>query len=118
MYHIRSNWSGDIYISFLCAIVLQKPAGQTLGVAEYPIQKLTLNSVTFDNRDAYSLSESYIDVEQPDGTHSNVVVVDEKEFVIRWFWEIPIKGHRYRVYLSEDNYQRLQNGNVTYETKE
>lgn len=106
------------YISFLCVICFTKPIEQTSGVAEYPIQKLTFNSVAFDNRNAYGLDESYVNVERADGIHNNVVVVDEKYYVIRWLWEIPFKKYKYHVYLSEDNYQRLQNRNVIYEITE
>lgn len=108
-----------IYVSLLVCL-RGEHIDSSVSYTEYPIQKLTLSNVYFDNRDGYSLNESYVILEDYNNEYENVVVVETEKYMIRWLWFCKIKdeGNKYHVYLSEENYTRLNNGNVIYEIRE
>lgn len=106
-----------IYISLLVSL-RGKHLDSNISYTEYPIQKLTLSNVYFDDRDGYSLNESYVIIEDCTNEYVDVVVVETEKYTIQWFCKIKDEGSKYHVYLSEENYTRLNNGNVIYEISE
>ena len=103
-----------IYISLLVSL-RSEHLDSSVSYTEYPIQKLTFSKVYFDDRDGYSLNESYVILEDCNSEYENVVVVETEKYMIQWFYKIKDEGNKYHVYLSEENYTRLNNGNVIYE---
>lgn len=82
---------------------------------EYPIEKMTFDNVYFNNRGGDSLNESYVIVEEPNDKYQNVVVVEKEEYIIQWFYKVKTTTTKYHIYLSEDVYNRLQDGSTIYE---
>ena len=106
-----------IYISFLMCFSGEH-LDSTFAHKEYPIDKMTFNSVYFNDRGGDSLSESWVIVEEPNDKYQNIVLVETEEFKVKWlFCKINVTNDKYHVYLSEDVYNRLQDGNTIYEKK-
>lgn len=106
-----------IYISFLMCF-RGEHLDSTFTNKEYPIDKMTFNSVYFNNRGGDSLSESWVIIEEPNDKYQNIVLVKTEEFKVKWlFCKINVTNDKYHVYLSEDVYNRLQDGNTIYERK-
>lgn len=82
---------------------------------EYPIEKMTFDNVYFNNRGGDSLNKSYVIVEEPNDKYQNVVVVEKEEYIIQWFYKVKITTNKYHIYLSEDVYNRWQDGSTIYE---
>lgn len=105
-----------IYISFIISLNVSKINPQVT-YTEYPIQYLTTNKVYFDNNDGQHLNESNTVIEKPDSQRNNVVVVKAEDYESQWLWRIPDTRYTYYVYLSKDNYNKLQNPNVIYDNR-
>jgi hypothetical protein len=86
-------------------------------ITEYPIEKLTINSVYFNSGICKSLNESYTIIEEPNEEYNNVVVVETKYYEIQWLFKIHTSGDIYHVYLSDKIYERLQNKEIIYENE-
>lgn len=105
-----------LYISFLICLTIGKHQNPTFTYEEVPIEKLTATHVYFDDN-SQSLSESYVILEKPNEEYSNVVVVETERYILQWISKIELSGNKYHVYLSEDIYNRLQDGSTIYESK-
>lgn len=104
-----------IYISFLICLS-GKHINSTFTYTEYPIEKMTISSVYFNDRGGDNLNESWVIIEEPTDKYQNIVLVEEEEYEIQWlFCKIKSFGSKYHIYLSEDVYNRLQDGNIIYE---
>lgn len=104
----------SVYISFLLCIGSAEHKNSNIGYIKYPIQKLTINRIYFNDNE-YSLNESYVIVEDPNKEYKNVVIVEEEKFTLQWLFKINISDRKYHIYLSEEIYNRLQNKEVIYE---
>ena len=103
-----------IYLSFLICC-RGEHLDSTFTYAEYPIDKITLDYVYFNDRGGYSLTESYVIIEEPNEEYKNIVLVETEEYKIQWlFCKINTYNNEYHVYLTEDIYDRLQDGNTIY----
>ncbi len=81
---------------------------------ETPIEKLTTGRIYFADKEC-SLDESYAIIEEPNEKYNNVVLIETENYELQWICKIKTEGSRYHIYLSEDIYERLQDGNVIYE---
>lgn len=106
-----------IYISFLIVVKWGVEINSQTTYTEYPVQYLTTNRVYFDNNDGYSLQEGYVIVEEPTSEHENIVVVETLKYETQWLWKLPIEKSKFHIYLSDENYKRLQNKDVIYENR-
>lgn len=107
-----------IYISFLlCISFFGKHHDSIIIYEEYPIEKLTFDKVYFDSRDGKSFNESYVILENPDSIYQNVVVEEKEYFTLHWLFPIKTCSSKYHVYLSEDVFDRFQDGDVIYKSK-
>lgn len=104
-----------IYISFLACMLRGKHINSNIAYTEYPIQKLTLNNVYFDDKKCSFDESSYMILEEPDEDFANVVIKEKEEYEIQWFFKVKTSDSKYHVYLSKELYDRLQDGNVIYE---
>ena len=84
---------------------------------EYPIEKLTFNTVIFSNGYECNLQEPYVIIEKPNEEYQNVVIYEKEKYIIQWFCKVKMSSIKYHVYLSEDVYDRLQDGHIIYEAK-
>ena len=105
-----------MFISFLICAYGDHP-GSSSEYKEVPIEKLTTNRIYFEEKE-YSLSESYIIIEEPDRQHNNVVVIEKNNYVVQWIYKFKSTSSKYHVYLTEETYERLRDGNMIYENKE
>lgn len=105
-----------ILISFLICMYGKHPIYSS-EYKEVPIEKLTTERVYFEDKE-YSLSEPYIIIEEPDKQHNNVVVIEKNYYIMQWIYKVKLTGNKYHIYLSEESYQRLQDGEIIYENKE
>lgn len=106
-----------IYISFLLCGVIGKHYDSITEYIEYPIEKLTFDKVYFDSRDGKSFSESYVILENPDSAYQNIVVEEKEYFTLHWLFNIRTNSSKYHVYLSEDIFDRFQDGDVIYKSE-
>lgn len=107
-----------IYISFIICIIKGKHTDVSVEYEKYPIQKLTFSDVYFNNMECNSFSEEYVILENPSDKYKNIVVAETEHYTIQWLFKIRTSDSKYHVYLSEDVYQRFQDGNTTYECEE
>lgn len=105
-----------LYISFIICLGAGKHTNPTFTYDEVPIEKLTTTHVYFDDN-SQSLNESYVILEKPNEKYSNVVVVETEHYILQWISKIELSGNKYHVYLSDDIYNRLQDGSTIYEAK-
>lgn len=105
-----------LYISFLVCLSMGKHQNPTFTYEEAPIEKLTTTHVYFDDN-SQSLNESYVILEEPNGEYSNVVIVETEHYTLKWISKIELSGSKYHVYLTDDIYERLQDGSTIYEAK-
>lgn len=105
-----------IYISFIVSLNVSK-INPKITYTEYPIQYLTTNKVYFDGNDGRSLNESNTIIEKPSSQKNNMVVVKAEDYESQWLWRVPNTEYTYYVYLSEDNYNKLQNPDVIYDNR-
>lgn len=84
---------------------------------EYPIEKLTFNTVHFNNGHEGNLNEPYVIIEKPNEEYQNVVIYEKEEYIIQWFCKVKMSSIKYHVYLSEDVYNRLQDGHIIYKAE-
>ena len=105
-----------IFISFLICLRGEHINPQ-YSYTEYPIEKLTLNTVIFNDGYKGNLNESYVIIEKPNEEYQNVVICENEKFVVQWFCKVKVYSIKYHVYLSEDVYDRLQDGHIIYEAK-
>lgn len=102
-----------VYISFLMCM-----GGEHLNSSstyeEVPIEKLTTGRIYFADKEC-SLNESYAIIEEPNEKYNNVVLIETESYELQWICRIRTEGSKYHIYLSEDTYRRLQDGNVIYE---
>lgn len=105
-----------IFISFLICVYGNRPVYSS-EYKEVPIEKLTIDRVYFEDEE-YSLGEPYIIIEEPDNQHNNVIVIEKNNYIVQWIYKIKLTGIKYHVYLTEETYERLQDGNMIYENKE
>ena len=104
-----------IYISFVICGENAELINSNIACGKYPIQKLTLTNVYFNNS-SYNFNESpYVILEEPNEDFVNVVIEEKDEYIAHWFFKIKINSNKYHVYLSRELYDRLQDGNVIYE---
>lgn len=105
-----------IYISFLFIMHPSYPfkSDSVTTYTEYPIEYLTTNYVYFNDNDGRDLDKGYVIIEEPTTEHNNVVIVETLDYEVQWLWKLPLTAKKYHVYLSEENYQRLQNKGVIY----
>lgn len=107
-----------IYISFLISIANGKHLNSVTTFEEYPIEKVTLSHVYFNDRSGDSFSESYVVLEDPNDKYQNVVIVETEDYEIQWlFCRINTSSSKYHVYLTNDVYKRFKDGSVIYEDK-
>lgn len=43
-----------------------------------------------------------------------MVLIETEDYTLQWICKIQTTSNRYHIYLSEDTYERLQNGAVIY----
>lgn len=104
-----------LYISYLICMN-GTHLNSSIAYEEVPIKKLTREKVYFENKE-YSLSESYVILEEPNIKYNNVVLIEKENYVLQWLCKIQTTNNKYHIYLSEDTYKRLKNGNVIYESE-
>ena len=102
-----------IYISFIICS-RNEHINQEFTYTEYSIERLTFHDIYFENK-RYNLHESNFIIEEPNDRYNNVVVVEKENFIMQWFCKVRRTYTRYHVYLSEEVYDRFQDGNVIYE---
>ena len=105
-----------LYISFLVCLSIGKHQNPTFTYEEVPIEKLTTTHVYFDDN-SQSLNESYVVLEKPNEEYNNVVVVATEHYILQWISKIELSGNKYHIYLSEDIYNRLQDGSTIYKAE-
>ena len=84
---------------------------------EYQVEKLTFSTVYFNDGNESNLNESYVIIENPDEEYQNVVIYEKEEYIIQWFCKVKMSSIKYHVYLSEDVYNRLKDGNTIYKVE-
>lgn len=105
-----------ICASFLISIVNGKHLNSVATFKEYPIEKVTLSHVYFNDRGGDSFGESYVVLEEPNDEHQNVVIAETEDYEIQWlFCKIKTSSNKYHVYLADDIYERYNDGNIIYE---
>lgn len=107
-----------VYVSFLICSCHGEHYDSIIEYEEYPIEKVTFNNVYFNGRGGDGFSESWIILENPDDKYKNVIVAETEYFTLNWLFKIKTSTSKYHVYLSEDVYQRFQDGNVIYKSQE
>lgn len=106
-----------VYISFLICSCEGKHYDSRIEYEEYPIEKVTFNSVYFNGRGGDRFSESWIILENPNDKYENIVVAETEYFTLNWLFKIKTSTNKYYVYLSEEVYQRFQDGETIYKIK-
>ncbi len=106
-----------IYISFLICSCNGKHYNSVVEYEEYPIEKVTFNSVYFNGRGGDRFSESWIILENPNDKYENIVVAETEYYTLNWLFRIKTNSNKYHVYLSEEVYQRFQDGETIYKIK-
>ena len=107
-----------IYISFLISISNGIHLNSVITFKEYPIEKVTLSHVYFNNKGGDSFGESYVVLEYPNDKDQNVVIVETEDYETQWlFCRIKTSSSKYHVYLTNDVYERYKDGSVIYEDK-
>lgn len=102
-----------IYVSFLLCVTIGTHHNSSVKYTEYPIEKLTFN-VYFNGRDGDSFNEPYVILEEQDDRYQNIVVVETEYYTLHWLFRIKTSSSKCHVYLSEEVYQRFQDGDVIY----
>lgn len=105
-----------LYISFVVCLCAGKHQNPTITYKEVPIKKLTMTHVYFDDNNQ-DLGESYVIIEEPNRKYNNIVLIETETYTLQWIYKIKLSGDKYHVYLTEDCYKRLENGNVIYESE-
>lgn len=103
-----------VYISFLICSCKGKHYNSRTEYEEYPIEKVTFSSVYFNGRGGDSFSESWIILENPNNKYENIVVEEKEYFTLNWLFRIKTSSSKYHVYLSEEVFNRFQDGDVIY----
>lgn len=103
-----------VYVSFLICSCKGKHYNSRTEYKEYPIEKVTFSSVYFDDRGGDRFGESWVILETPNNKYENIVVEETEYFTLNWLFKINTNSSKYHVYLSEDVYDRFQDGNVIY----
>lgn len=103
-----------VYISFIICSCKGKHYNSRTEYEEYPIEKVTFSSVYFDDRGGDRFSESWVILEVPNNKYENIVVKEIEYFTLNWLFKINTNRSKYHVYLSEDIYDRFQDGDVIY----
>ena len=103
-----------IYFRFLICVSVGTHRNSSVKYTEYPIEKLTFSSVYFNGRDGDSFNESYVILEEHNDKYENVVVVETEYYTLSWIFNIRTSSDKYHVYLSEEVYQRFQDGETIY----
>lgn len=106
-----------VYVSFLTCSCCGKRYDSIIEYEEYPIEKVTFNSVYFNGRGGDRFSESWIILENPDDKYENVIVAETEYFTLNWLFKIKTSTSKYHVYFSEDVYQRFQDGETIYKNE-
>lgn len=106
-----------VYISFLICSCEGKHYDSRIEYEEYPIEKVTFNSVYFNGRGGDRFSESWVILENPNDKYENIVVAETEYFTLNWLFKIKTSTNKYYVYLSEEVYQRFQDGETIYKIK-
>lgn len=107
-----------IYVSFLLCVSMGTHHNSSVKYTEYSIEKLTFSNVYFNGRDGDSFNESYVILENPSDKYENVVVVETEYFTLNWLFKINTSSSKYHVYLSEDVFNRFQDGDVIYRSEQ
>lgn len=107
-----------IYVSFLVCAITGEHINSNITYTEYPIQKLTTNNIIYFDDMGKRLDESYVILEKPNEAFNNVVVVEKEKYMFQWICKVSTSESKYHVYLSEELYNRLQDGNVIYKMEE
>ena len=102
-----------LYVSFIICLGAGKHTNPKFTYEEVPIEKLTTTHIYFDDN-SQSLNESYVILEEPNAEYSNVVVVETEYYILQWISKIELSGSKYHVYLTDDIYERLQDGTTIY----
>lgn len=71
-----------VYVSFLICSCKGKHYDSRIEYKEYPIEKVTFNSVYFDGRGGDSFGESWVILETPNDKYKNVVVVETEYYTL------------------------------------
>lgn len=103
-----------VYISFLICLCKGKHYDSRIEYEEYPIEKVTFNSVYFNGRGGDRFSESWVVLENPNDKYENIVVTETEYFTLNWLFKIKTSNNKYHVYLSEEVFNRFQDGNIIY----
>lgn len=106
-----------VYISFLICSCKGKHYDSRIEYKEYQIEKVTFSNVYFNGRVGDSFNESYVILENPNDKFKNVVVVETEYFTLNWLFKIKASSSKYHVYLSEDVFDRFQDGSVIYRSE-
>lgn len=95
-----------------------KHLDSTFTYIEYPIEKMTLQEVYFDEYNVVNLKEQWVIVEEPNEKYSNIVLVEKENFKQKWlFFFINYENKTYHIYLTKDIYDRYKSGYVIYSQK-
>lgn len=107
-----------LFLSLIFALFMGKHCDLKVKKTTYDIEKLTFNYVYF-NGDEFGdrLDADYISIEEPDSIHNNVVIVEKQSYSVQWLFKIPLTNTIYKIYMSEDVYEKFNNCDVIY-TKE
>lgn len=106
-----------VYISFLICSCRGKHYDSRIEYKEYQIEKVTFSSVYFNGRGGDSFSESWIILENPSNKHENIVVEEKEYYTLNWLFRIKTSSSKYHVYLSEEVFNRFQDGNTIYRSE-
>lgn len=61
------------------------------------------------------MDEASVIIEELNDKYRNVVIVEEEKYTLQWLFKINASSSKYHVYLSEEMYDILQDGDVIYE---
>lgn len=105
------------FASFMVCYVVGTYSTPVHTYEEYPIQTLTKSRMYFNN-ECYRLSGSNIVIEEPKKNCENMVIVDTENYEIQWFIKVHASAKTYHIYLSNENYIKLQMDDLIYDIRE
>lgn len=101
-------------LSFFMCVLNGEHIDPEFSKKEFEIEKLTANTVCFNDKEV-DLSDSRVIIEKPHNQFNNVVLEKKEDYHLKWLWKFKMVNAEYHVFLSKENYNRLQNLNVIYE---
>ena len=105
-----------IFISYPVCSMNNAHSNQVFVQKQYPIQKLTLDSVYFDDTRTIDLNNTVnVTIEPPDNVHDNIIIKTREDYEIQWLiFQVKTYDTTYHIYLTQELYDRLNDGGTLY----